>query len=62
VAGAKIGLRLNPKVHDPLLHHIMMLEKVRQHCPALGRERRVVSLERRGTMRKSRRNSNSCKP
>jgi hypothetical protein len=27
VACAEIGLRLNPKVHDPLPHHIMMLAR-----------------------------------
>jgi glycosyltransferase involved in cell wall biosynthesis len=32
VACAEIGLRLNAKVHDPLLHHIMMIEEVRQRA------------------------------
>jgi glycosyltransferase involved in cell wall biosynthesis len=32
VACAEIGLRLNPKVHDPLPHHIMMLDQIRQRA------------------------------
>jgi hypothetical protein len=32
VACTEIGLRLNPKVHDPLPHHIMMLEQLRQRA------------------------------
>ena len=35
VACAEISLRLNPKVHDPLPHHIMMLEHVRQRAQEL---------------------------
>ena len=32
VAGADIGLRLNPQIVDPIPHHVMMLEQVRQRA------------------------------
>ncbi len=32
VSCADVGLRLNPHVHDPIPHHILMLERVRQRA------------------------------
>ncbi len=32
VSCADVGLRLNPRIHDPIPHHILMLERVRQRA------------------------------